>query len=400
MGTAAASAQVVDGDREAAQKLLTARQSFLLADIRSVTANDQAFADLGAALEGLCNEQLASADDKGKDIDRYWAKAAIQRVEYKDAWKDALAKHLAKGELEALQKRVADRQAEIVSAQVQLTTAMIATELRLREPQVVQLRPKVEIWLTKRKPSRSQKLAGDLMDEILGVPRVSDWLLGDQRAIIARMRTAKKPTVPEQGSPGDDMTLGRGRYPEDDFGLETLALAMYHGWDPGDLLVLQTAGSMLGRELRRGGHRPARFGDVALFKSLTDPQSIPMWNAVVEGFVESTDEEEQPDPGPLYAGQGDVLIDARTDLIMAYLAERVILLDAQRAGVRAAVVKFVAREHTARTRAFGALDADTIWRELRLVEGKDPRRGSTSRKRLCSALDEILDVHQQVELGL
>lgn len=392
--------QEVDGNREAGFKLLRARARFILADIRTVAASTKAVDDLSAVLDGLCNAQVVDATEKRKQIDRYWAKAAILRVESKAAWKDALTEHLSEADRKALADLKAARQLAIDGAQAHLTIAIIAVELRLREPQVEELEPKVEEWLSKRKPSRSQMLAGDVMDEILGVPRISEWMLSGQRLTVARMRSAKKAEVPEPGLPGDDMILGRGRYPEDDFTFETLALAMFHDWDSDGLRTLWTAGAMLSRELRRGGHRPARFGDVALFKSLTDPRSIPMWNAVVKDHLANTPAEEKPDPGPLYGSQSNVLVDARTDLVLAYLSQRAMLRQDQREPVREAVGKFVAREYTARTRAFGALDAETIWRELRLVEGKDPRRGSTSRKRLCAAFDEILDDHQRVELGL
>jgi hypothetical protein len=61
---------------------------------------------------------------------------------------------------------------------------------------------------------------------------------------------------------------------------------------------------------------------------------------------------------------------------------------------------FVTREHAARAKAFGALDPPAVWRELRFVEGKDPRRGSSSRRRMCAALDEVLTDAQRTELGL
>lgn len=390
----------VDEDRQGALRLLSARATFILADIRTAASSEDAVQNLTSALESLCNEQVVDATERRKQMDRYWAKAAIQRVQSKAAWKAALSRHLSEAEQEALQETKAARQSAIDGALLRLTTATIAVELRLRGPQVDELRPKVERWLAKRRPTRSQKLAGDLMDEILGVPRISEWMLSGQRATVARMRSAKKSEVPDPGVPGDDMKLGRGRYPEDDFTFETHALAMFHGWDPDGLTKLDTAGAMLSRELRRGGHRPARFGDVALFKSLTDPRSIPLWNAVVRHHMKSTPADEETDPGPLWSSQDDVLIDARTDVVLGYLAERIVLRGDQRDAVREAVRTFVAREYTARTRAFGALDADAIWRELRLVEGKDPRRGSTSRKRLCTAFDEILDNHQREELGL
>lgn len=295
--------------------------------------------------------------------------------------------------------RELERARAVAAAEVQLATVLLASELRLREPQVVALREAVVRWNVDRRPTRSQVLAGDLVDEVLQERAFKKLLLPVQVAVLDRMRTAERPPVPADDGPGDDLTLGRGRYPEDDYTLEAAALCQFHGWSWADCRALELGAAMLGREARREGLRPARFGDAALFKTLTEPAESELWRALV-ARREALSGAAAPDPGPLHADDPAALIGARVDLLLAHLDRRLRLAPDQHEPLRAALTEFVEREYTARTRAFSALDEETLWRELRFEEDKDPRRGSSSRKRLCTALDGILTEPQRVDLGL
>ncbi|MEC7231330.1 MAG: hypothetical protein VXW31_00160, partial [Planctomycetota bacterium] len=241
--------------------------------------------------------------------------------------------------------------------------------------------------------------AGDLVEELLTRGKVRDLFLPVQSVTLLRMREAKKPVAPSADAPGDDLALGRGRYPEDDYTLEAAALCLFHGWEWSEVPELARGAAMLGREARRSGSRPMRFGDSSLFKTLTRPDDSDLWRALV-ARRRAKNGASAPAPAPLYTDDPSALIDARVDLILAHLDERLRLDTAQMAPLRAALRAFVQREHAARARAFGALDPPAVWRELRFVEGKDPRRGSSSRRRMCAAMDEALTETQRVELGL
>lgn len=377
-----------------------AQTAFLMDDLTRVFGTKDAEA-LRPTVEKLTEAALRKLSDEGKAPTRPWAATAVEAIDKGPELKNAIEETLGQ---DAAAKLTAFRNARIeavIAGRCNLATTLLSFELRLRAPQVDTLRPLVETWIEERMPTRSQLTASDLVDETLTVTPISKgFLLAIQTEIIERIRSAKKPRAPGATDPGDDLPLGRGRYPEDDYVLEAAAVAMFRGWEWSEVRTLRSAAWMLGREERRSGVRQARFGDAAHFKSLSDPRANATWSAVVTERCKKAGVDDVADPGPAFTDQPETLVKARVDLVLALFATRVRLRDDQVAPVRKTLMSFVERELSARTTVFGAIDDDAIWRELRFVEGKDPRRGPTSRKALCRSLHELLDVHQRVELGL
>lgn len=393
-----------DGDEvkarnEEARADIDARLGMAVDDVRAALG-DEAAAAVETRLHALRDALIAERLDKFADLEEAWVNTTIANLTAGEDWAKVLDEVLddeQRGAFEAAASGARDER--LFDASLELATTLLASELRLREPQVVALRKRISKWLEEREPTRSEQLAGDLVDEILARGKVKELLMPAQSVVLTRMRTAKKPVAPGDGMPGDDISLGRGRYPEDDFTLEAAALCQFHGWDWEKVPELVRGAGMLGREARRSGNRPARFGDSALFKTLTDPNESEIWRALVKRrrALEST---ETADPGPQLTGKAEALIDARAALIVAHLDQRLRLSAEQRPQAFDAFKEFARREYSARVRAFGALDAELIWRQLRFIDGKDPRRGSTSRKKLCKALDGFLSEHQRHDLGL
>lgn len=360
-------------------------------------------ADVGsaarAALVGERDAHLQRRLADFDDVEEEWAQGLIESLVAGEIWRTKVLPSWTEEQRDEWRGLEDGRRERTAEASIQLATVLLATETRLRAPEVARVRRAIEGWVEEREPTRSEISAGDLVEELLTRGKVRDLLLPVQSVTLLRMRAAKKPVAPPADAPGDDLALGRGRYPEDDYTLEAAALCLFHGWKWEDVPELARGAAMLGREARRSGSRPMRFGDSSLFKTLTRPDDSALWRDLVarrrakEGVT-------APAPEPLYTDSPAALIDARVDLILAHLDQRLRLDTAQMAPLRAAFRAFVQREHAARARAFGALDPPAVWRELRFVEGKDPRRGSSSRRRMCAALDEALTEAQRVELGL
>ncbi len=388
-------------DEGEATRRFEARRSILLASMREAAGlADETVAALDESLGAALLSRLQSAKQSGREVDSAWAARAFAAEVEGQAWRTLLNDRLSAGEQEAIQQAASAADAALLAAQARLATVMTAAELRLRAPQVLKLRAGIDRWLLEdRTPTRSQELAGDVVAEVILVSDIRKWLLASHVSIPSRMRSAKQSDTPATDAPGDDLALGRGRYPEDDFVLEADSLALFHGWPDDQIELLKSAGLRLGRAARRSSGRAGRFGDVALFKARVDPSSSELWTSLVERTARELGSA-GPDPGPEFTGATDVIVSARVDLLLALLELRVSLSEAQADGVRGALTDYVAREYVSRTRVFGALDPDAIWTELRFIEGKDPRRGSNSRKRLCEAMSEVLNASQAFELGI
>ncbi|MEC8511628.1 MAG: hypothetical protein VX015_05730 [Planctomycetota bacterium] len=356
----------------------------------------------GAARAALVGERKAHLERRladFDDIDEEWAQGLVENLVAGEIWRAKVFSTWTEEQRAGWRAQENGRRERTVEASIHLATVLLATETRLRAPEVAKLRRAIEGWIEEREPTLSEVSAGDLVEELLTRGKVRDLFLPVQSVTLLRMREAKKPVAPSADAPGDDLALGRGRYPEDDYTLEAAALCLFHGWEWSEVPELARGAAMLGREARRSGSRPMRFGDSSLFKTLTRPDDSDLWRALV-ARRRAKNGASAPAPAPLYTDDPSALIDARVDLILAHLDERLRLDTAQMAPLRAALRAFVQREHAARARAFGALDPPAVWRELRFVEGKDPRRGSSSRRRMCAAMDEALTETQRVELGL
>lgn len=276
----------------------------------------------------------------------------------------------------------------LTAASSALLTTHLAMELRLREPQVQRLRGVVTRWVV--------RFGGDVpaLEAFLATKRGSEITTLRQREILLRMRSNGRPPLLKLDDPGDDLARGRGRYPEDEFELEFEALCAFHGVDPAEHRLLQSAAIRCGRLVRRTAGRPSRIGSTAVFRSVCEPMNTRLWRDIVRREFGNA-----ADPGPAAADE-KALAAARARRLLELLDARVSLTPAQAEAITEPLEVYAGRQLSLRPQNCLALEASGIWKELRMDGTGDPRRSSGSRRTLITSLAKILDDQQRMELGL
>jgi len=390
----AADDTVVRADRARAR--LEARTAYLMADLARTTHADEAqVATLRAVLSGavLRMHMQAQAGESGFDGD--WVERSWDQVLESDAWRLGLESTLTNEQRDALTAAEDARAKRLFDARTHMAVVCLASELRLRRPQVEKLEPLIAAWMSVRAPKRAQILAGDAVAEMMTVPDIREELSFEQMMRLMRMRSAKRAIILEDGAPGDDLGLGTGRYPDDDYALEICALAQYHGWDCDELDVVRGTGEMLARGLRRSKPRGWRNGARNLTRATLDLEDEKLWQAVLErerrarGVTEAA-------PLAVYTNGQASYIDARAAFLVALFDGRFLLSTAQREVLLGKIEAHAKYEYRRSWTGKIALDAGTSWRSLRL----DEERGVRPRKPLTKILTTTLDADQLVELGL
>ena len=350
-----------------------------------------------AALVGERDAHLQRRLADFDDVEEEWAQGLIESLVAGEIWRTKVLSTWTEAQRDEWRVLEGGRRERTVEASIQLATVLLATETRLRAPEVARVRRAIEGWIEEREPTRSEISAGDLVEELLTRGKVRDLFLPVQSVTLLRMRAAKSPSRRPRTRPGTTSPSGEGAIRRTTTPSRPPRSACSTAGS-GGCARARARGAMLGREARRSGSAHA----LRRFEPLQDADPARRLRAVARPRRPAAREEgvTAPAPEPLYTDNPAALIDARVDLILAHLDQRLRLDTAQMAPLRAAFRAFVQREHAARARAFGALDPPAVWRELRFVEGKDPRRGSSSRRRMCAALDEALTEAQRVELGL
>ncbi len=390
----AADDTVVRAERALAR--LEARVRILAADIvRTTDADAEQVTQLKMVLTNAALREHMGAQASESEFAHGWVEAAWAGVIDSDAWRLGLESTLTDEQREALTAAEDARAKRLFDARTHMAVVCLSAELRLRRPQVEKLEPLIAAWMSVRVPKRAQLLAGDAVAEMMTVPDIRDALSFEQMMRLMRMRSAKRAIILEDGAPGDDLGLGTGRYPDDDYALEICALAQYHGWDWEELDVVRGAGEMLARGLRRSKPRSWRNGARNLTRTTLDLEDEPLWQAVLErkrrarGVADSA-------PSPVYTSGQASYIDARAAFLVALLDVRFLLSTAQREVLLGTLEAHAKYEYRRNWSGKLALDAGATWRSLRL----DEERGVRPRKALAKILKGALDADQLVEFGL
>lgn len=381
---------------------LAARSDLFVADVGRATGADAA--DLETLEQALATEidrtltgfeETFGQTSMPVQMELIW-RTATQRSE---GWSKSLDEVLDDEERAAWETRCEERERRLFAARRDAATFALAAELRLREAQLDELRPRVAAWLRRRAGPPRSLHPGDVVAEMLDVRDIVDGLDPEQVERLRRMRSNERVAVPGRGEKGDDLVLGRGRYPEDDYVLDALALQQFHGWNRGEVDVLRRAAVMLGREARRGSTSDSwRRGRRTLIKPTVEPSEDPMWQAVVERVADEQGAT-APVPPPACSGDGAGLLRARAELVLALLDERLYLDEERREALRPVVVEIARKAYRRGGLGFGEIDAGQVWRTLRLDERSVGRRDSATASPVAPLL-EALAPSELAELGI
>jgi len=387
---------------ERARERMEARTAFLMADIaRTTHADEEQVAALRVVLGGAAVRMYKQAQAGGAGFAGDWVERSWDQILDSEEWQLGLENTLTDEQRDTLIAAEDARAQRLFHARTEIAVVSLASELRLRRPQVEKLKPLIAAWVSVRAPKRAQLLAGDAVAEMIAVPHIREELSLEQMMRLMRMRSAKRAIILEDGAPGDDLGLGTGRYPEDDYALEICALAQYHGWDWEELDAMRGVGEMLARGLRRSKPRAWRNGARNLTRATLDVGGEPLWQAVLERERRARGTAE-PAPSPVHAdeqfhaNEKAAYIDARAAFLVALLDERFLLSTAQREVLLGQLEGHAKYEYRRNWSGKVALDAVTNWTSLRLDEG----RGARPRLALTNTLKGALDADQLIELGL
>lgn len=393
----AAARGAVDLDAARARACLKGRAALhveWLSRVARVSEDQQE--SLRLALEEAVEETVEEAQRAAKTPDPDWLEAAWKASLSSRAWEVTRARALKTEQGEALAADLAARAARLEAASVQVLLTALAVELRLREPQAEALRDPILEWMGDPRWQRARATSTDLNLVVATSGPVRTLLRKEQVSRLVRMRRA---TALPAGR-GEALTLQGGRYPEDEFVLEALALAAFHGWDDGQAALLLSGATAMGRRVRRekAGRRSA--GDRNLLRAVIDPDEQRLWPALVRR-EEARHGAEAPAPAPWTGGDREALVDARTGLMLAQLDQVLLLEDGPRRALRAALAREVGREVNRGALGLGAIGAAPIWRALRLPLRFDASEASTQpRPELLVDLYELLSATQLRALGI
>lgn len=381
---------------ELARMRLEARAGLLVTDMARTT---DASAEQVTALKGVLTRATLREHLGGKasesEFAHDWVDDAWSRVIDSDAWRLCQESTLTDIQRDALVVAEDVRAQRFLEARIRVAVVSLASELRLRRPQLEQLEPLVADWVRERVPKRADLLAGDVVAELLAVSTIREELSLVQLSRLKRMRSAKRAIILEDGAPGDDLGLGRGRYPEDDYALEICALALYHGWSWEELEDLRGVGGMLARRVRRAKPRAWRSGARNLTLGTIEFEDEPLWQAVLERERGARGVAE-PAPPPACTDVQAMYVDARVEFLVALFDDRILLSESQREVLLERLEDPAAYEYRRSRSGQVALDRQPNWGLLRL----DAFTGSKPRRTLAKALAGALDPDQLIELGL
>lgn len=394
---AAAARGAVDLDAARARACLKGRAALhveWLARVARIPEDQQE--GLRLALEEAVAETVEEAERAAKTPDPDWLEAAWKTSLSSEVWAVARARVLKAEQGEALAADLATRAARLEAASVEVLMTALAVELRLREPQAEALRGPIAQWMGDPRWQRVRATSTDLNLVVASSDPVKSLLVREQVSRLVRMRRAtNRPTGREEA-----LTLQSGRYPEDEFVLEALALAAFHGWDEGQAALLLSGATAMGRRVRREKGERRSAGDRNLLRAVVDLEEQPLWQALVRR-EETRHGAGAPAPPPRISGRREALVRARSRLMLAQLDQVLLLEDGPREALGAALAREVGREVSRGALGLGAIGAAPTWRALRLPLRFDASEASTQpRPELLVDLYELLSATQLRALGI
>jgi len=344
------------------------------------------------AVEDAVEDARRSAGSPAPDwVEAAW-QAALTSRDRTAAW-EAVLKAEQRAALEA---DWTAREGRVKAASVEVLLTTLAVELRLRQAQAEALREPLLPLLSDPRWRRDLATNADPTPVMVAFEPVRALLKRDQLNRLMRMRPASN-----RGSGGRGaLPLRSGRYPEDEFVLEALALAAFHGWDDEQAALLIRGATTIGRRVRREQRSSLSTGDRNLLRAVVDLNQQPLWKALVRR-EEARLGVDGPAPAPWRSDDRRALVDARSRLMLAYLDRALLLEDGPREALDLALQEEVSREIDRGTLGLGAIGVAPIWRALRLSLRFSAGEAATQpRPELLADLRRVLSLTQLRALGI
>jgi len=399
-GTASTEDTAVPEDT-AARACLEGRAELYLDWIeRHTQASDAALEALRRELEELVDEaydrvqRRARGSEGVDDVEMAWSEVLTS-----ERWTGAWEAQLQEGWREDLGRRIALRDRRLQGAALEVLVVTIAAELRLRRPQADALRDGVRGWLADPRWRRDRESSSDLVLTVLGSDAGFRSVLSKGQ-IQHATRMHRPPFKGAAGSKSETTwPLATGRYPEDDFALEALALAAEYGWDEAQASLLLRGARAMGREYRRTHWKPRMTGQKNLARVIVDLEDQPLWQAL-RRREEARHGVEQP-AGPAWcSGDREALVRVRRDVVLAHLDRLLLLDEGRREALGEALLREVGREYDRGVLGFGAVGGAPLWRAMQFPKRLGPGRLVQPRLELLRDLRAILSEPQLRALGI
>lgn len=351
---------------------------------------------LRAALGELVEDVVQEVRRSPKGADPFWVESGWSTLLASQEWTLALEEELKVDQRAGLEADLAARGDRVVAASVEVLVTALAVELRLREAQAEELREPIVEWMGDPRWRRARSTSPDLTSTLASSGPVSALLVHEQVSRLVRMRLAMKRSA---GGRQPSTLLG-GRYPEDEFVLEALSLAAFHGWDDEQAALLVRGATAMGREVRRGDGKRPLTGERNLLREVVDLDQQPLWKALVRR-EEARHGVDGAAPAPWRSGDRKVLVDARSQLMLAHLDRLLLLEDGPREALGAALRREVNREVDRGAVGLGAIGTAPIWRALRLPLRFNAAEAATQpRPEFLADLNHQLSAAQLRALGV
>ena len=400
-GGATARAVAREGEDTAARACLEGRAALHVAWIdRHTDTSTAALEALVEVLDELVDEASDIVERRGRgagsvaDVEMAWSEL-LASERWTAAWEAALDERAR----EELGRRIGLLDRRLEDAALEVLVVTIAAELRLRRPQADALREGVRGWLADPRWQRDRETSADPVLSVLGSDAsFREVLSKGQIQHVTRMH--RPPFKNAAGATGESAwPLSTGRYPEDDFGLEALALVEAYGWDEAEASLLLRGARAMGREYRRTHWKPRTTGQKSLVRTIVDLDEQPLWQAL-RRREEARLGVERP-AGPAWcSGDREVLVRVRRDVVLAHLDRLLLLDEGQREALAAALLREVGREYDRGVLGFGAVGGARLWRAMQFPTRLGPGKLVQPRLELLKDLREILTAPQLRALGI
>lgn len=361
---------------------------------------------LSVALDDLVEEAVVEARRMAEARDPDWVESAWEALLTSSEWTSAWEGGLNVEQQTALNADRASREARLEAASGEVLLRALTVELRLREAQADALREPVMAWLEDPRWRRDRATSTDLTAAVVTFKPVRTLLAREQVNRLVRMRAVS--AAGRSSGRGGARALGGGRFPEDDFVLEALALAAYHGWSEEQATLLTRGATAMGREFRRDRWKPRRTGERNLLRAVVDLDQQLLWKALVRR-EEARHAVDGAAPGPWRDGDRGVLVGARGRLMLEHLDQLLLLDDGRREALGAALQREVGREVDRGALGLGAIGARPLLRALGLPQvvsangvgaGVQTRAKVQPRAAFMTDLRQVLSADQLKALGV
>ena len=124
-----------------------------------------------AALVGERDAQLERRLADFDDVEEGWARRLTESLVAGEIWRAKVFSTWTEEQRDEWRAAENGRRESAVEASIQLATVLLATETRLRAPEVAKVRRAIESWIEEREPTGAEIAAGDLVEELVAGAR-------------------------------------------------------------------------------------------------------------------------------------------------------------------------------------------------------------------------------------